>query len=374
MKGDASGSADLHYNPDSFPVATAMSDFATRLIAWQHHHGRHDLPWQNTCDPYRVWLSEVMLQQTQVTTVIPYYQRFLARFPDINSLAAADENEVLQHWSGLGYYSRARNLHAAAGIMTEKHAGQFPRDFAQILDLPGIGRSTAAAISAFAFGERRAILDGNVKRVFARCFGIDGFPGSKAVENSMWQQAESLLPQQNIAAYTQALMDLGATLCTRSRPDCAACPLEKECVALAQQRVNELPTRRPKKALPQRATIMLLLRHQGEILLEKRPPSGIWGGLWSFPEIEEGTDVMQRCSERFGMTVESEPAMHSLDHTFTHFKLRITPQPLVVTGMLPRATQPGQLWLTLEDAIDAAIPSPVRTLLQRLTQAGKVKK
>lgn len=345
-----------------------MSEFASLLITWQRQHGRHGLPWQGTRDPYCVWVSEIMLQQTQVSTVVPYYQRFLTSFPDIASLAAADEDTVLQHWSGLGYYSRARNLHAAAQVITARHAGIFPRDFEHILALPGIGRSTAAAISAFAFGERRAILDGNVKRVFARYFGIEGFTSDKRVENLLWEQAETLLPQRGIEIYTQALMDLGAMLCTRSLPACAACPLHSDCSALAQNRVKELPTPRPKKALPQRETTMLVLRHRGEILLEKRPPSGIWGGLWSFPEIEDLADATRLCGERFGLVVKAGAALPPFDHTFTHFRLRITPQPMVVTGTLPHAAQPGQLWITPEDALDAAIPTPVRKLLLQLTQ------
>lgn len=343
-----------------------MSEFASLLITWQRQHGRHGLPWQGTRDPYCVWVSEIMLQQTQVSTVVPYYQRFLATFPDIASLAATDEDAVLQHWSGLGYYSRARNLHAAAQAIMARHAGTFPQDFEHILALPGIGRSTAAAISAFAFGERRAILDGNVKRVFARYFGIEGFTGDKRVENMLWEQAEALLPQRGIEIYTQALMDLGATLCMRSRPACAACPLRSDCSALAQNRVKELPTPRPKKALPQRATTMLVLRHQGEILLEKRPPSGIWGGLWSFPEIEDMTDAARFCDERFGLTVTAGTALPAFDHTFTHFKLRIMPQQFAVTHALPHAAQPGQMWLTLEDALEAAIPTPARKVLLAL--------
>lgn len=342
-----------------------MLNFAHHLIAWQQRHGRHELPWQGTRDPYRVWVSEIMLQQTQVSTVVPYYQRFLARFPDIASLAAADEDEVLQHWSGLGYYSRARNLHRAAGIIAAEHGAAFPQDFDVILALPGIGRSTAAAISAFSFGERRAILDGNVKRVFARHFGIEGFPGDKQVENRMWQQAEALLPASGIEAYTQALMDLGATLCTRGRPACATCPLNDSCVALAQSRVSQLPTPRPKKALPERETTMLLIQHQGEILLEKRPPVGIWGGLWSLPEIGASDDPVRLCRDRYGLSVASTTDLPTFAHTFTHFKLHIAPKLLRVTQAQAATHEPGQLWLTPEDALDGAIPAPIRKLLGR---------
>jgi A/G-specific adenine glycosylase len=248
-----------------------MADFA-KAVLWQRH--RHGLPWQNTRDPYRVWLSEVMLQQTQVAAVVPYYQRFLARFPDVAALAAATEDDVLQLWSGLGYYARGRNLHAAAKIIA---ARGFPGDIEEIEALPGIGRSTAAAIAVFAYGHRAAILDGNVKRVLARCFGIEG-------ERAQWALAEKLLPRRGLRAYTQALMDLGATLCTRARPSCGRCPVAKDCVALREDRIAELPSARKRRPLPLRRTTWLVLQHQGAVLLERRPSPGIWGGLWVFPE------------------------------------------------------------------------------------------
>jgi A/G-specific adenine glycosylase len=341
------------------------ASFSQRIIDWQHQHGRHDLPWQNTCDPYAIWVSEIMLQQTQVTAVIPYYQRFMTRFPDIATLAAADENAVLEYWSGLGYYSRARNLHAAAERMITLHAGQFPQPIEQIEALPGIGRSTAAAIAAFAFGQRQAILDGNVKRVFARFFGIEGWPGQPAIEKRMWSLAETLLPESDIATYTQGQMDLGATLCTRRRPACHRCPLQSECVAYRAQRTAELPTPKPRKAIPERETTMLLLLRGNDIMLEKRPSKGIWGGLWSFPEIESGRDPQQAAKARFGLETEHLPALPALVHTFTHFKLRITPRPLAVSRS-PAEQAAGTLWLDQEDALSAALPAPVRQLLQQL--------
>lgn len=258
-----------------------MQDFSARLIAWQRRHGRHDLPWQ-VADPYRIWLSEIMLQQTQVETVIPYYRRFLERFPDVASLAAARQDEVLALWSGLGYYARARNLHAAARQVIAGHAGVFPGDYASLVDLPGVGRSTAAAIAVFARGERRAILDGNVKRVLCRVFGVEGWPGERAVENRLWALAEALLPKTDIGRYTQGLMDLGATLCRRGRPDCQACPYQDDCLARRQGRIAELPAARPRRGLPEKATRMLVLRHAGALLFEKRPASGIWGGAVEF--------------------------------------------------------------------------------------------
>jgi A/G-specific adenine glycosylase len=339
------------------------ADFAQRLILWHQQHGRHGLPWQDSRDPYAVWLSEIMLQQTQVSSVIPYYQRFLGRFPDIGTLAAAEEDEVLAHWSGLGYYSRARNLHHAAQIMAEKYAGEFPREFEQILALPGIGRSTAAAISAFAFGARRAILDGNVKRVLARYLAVAGYPGEKKVEDALWLHAESLLPETAIETYTQALMDLGATLCTRSKPACASCPVGTDCAARQQGRQAELPQPRPRKALPEKSTTMLLFMHQGEIFLEKRPPVGIWGGLWSFPE-SDGTDHV-----RFGFETDSPEARPVMQHVFTHFRLHIQPLLLNVRRIQPHVRQQAGLWLTIEDAMEAAIPTPVRKLLAGLRKS-----
>ncbi len=343
-----------------------MLTFSPKLIAWQQSHGRHTLPWQNTRDPYAIWISEIMLQQTQVSAVIPYYRRFMTRFPVIASLAQADEDAVLQHWSGLGYYSRARNLHRAAQHIAEKHGGIFPRDIAAIQDLPGIGRSTAAAIAAFAFGQRQAILDGNVKRVLTRCFGIEGWPDQPAVRKRLWALAESLLPEDEIEAYTQGLMDLGATLCGRGKPDCAACPLQADCIAHRDSLTAKLPSPRPRKAVPEKQVAMLLLLHRNDILLEKRPPTGIWGGLWSLPEVAVDADVQQAARQRFGLEVEALGALPTLTHTFTHFRLAITPRPLRVVELSPQARQPGMLWLDREEAIGAALPSPVRTLLQRL--------
>ena len=280
-----------------------MARFATGLIAWQRRAGRRDLPWQNTRDAYRIWLSEVMLQQTQVATVIPYFERFIAAFPDVASLAAAPVERVLEQWSGLGYYRRAHMLHRAAQAIVADHGGVFPRDAAAIEALPGIGRSTAAAIAAFAFGARGAILDGNVKRVVARHAGIDGLPSDPAVERALWARAEALLPGRDIETYTQALMDLGATVCLRTRPRCDVCPVAADCVARRENRIAELPGRRAKKILPQRATTVLLLERHGEVLLERRPNVGIWAGLWSLPELVAGADATEHCRARFAADV-----------------------------------------------------------------------
>ena len=348
-----------------------MNNFSTRIIAWQRSHGRHTLPWQATRDPYRIWLSEIMLQQTQVATVIPYFLRFVERFPDMQALASAHEDEVLALWSGLGYYSRARNLHEAARRIVHEYAGRFPDTMEAIAALPGIGRSTAAAIMALAFGQRHAILDGNVKRVLARHGKIDGWPGDKAVENRLWRLAESLLPesgltQTDIEAYTQGMMDLGASLCTRTRPACNACPVSADCVAFNQGGITELPTPRPRKALPEKRVQMLLLMDRGEILLEKRPPSGIWGGLWSLPEITLETDAIAHCREQFGFAVSEALSLPALSHSFTHFRLHIHPLVLHIAPRPLKAETPGRLWLARQDALDSALPAPVRRLVSQL--------
>ncbi|HAP27431.1 MAG TPA: A/G-specific adenine glycosylase, partial [Achromobacter sp.] len=265
----------------------AGMDFAPRIVAWQRQHGRHDLPWQNTRDPYRIWLSEIMLQQTQVATVIPYYERFLQRFPDVAALAAASQEDVMPYWAGLGYYARARNLHRCAQEIVRDWDGRFPPTAEAIATLPGIGRSTAAAIAAFSNGERSPILDGNVKRVFTRHFGIAGDPAKREVEQRLWALAHAQVdaaPGLDMAAYTQGLIDLGATLCTRGKPACDRCPVADTCVARREGRQAELPTPKVRKAIPERETCMLVLRHKGAFLLQQRPEPGIWGGLWSLPE------------------------------------------------------------------------------------------
>ena len=309
--------------------------FAANLIAWQRQHGRRNLPWQGTRDPYRIWLSEVMLQQTQVSAVIPYYERFLARYPTVAALASASEDEVLRLWSGLGYYARGRNLHKAA---VEIASNGFPRTAQTIAELPGVGRSTAAAIAVFAYGERAAILDGNVKRVLSRVYGAD--------EAQLWKLADRLLPKSGIEAYTQGLMDLGAMLCKRV-PDCTTCPVKAGCVARKTGRIAELPAPRAKKALPWRQTSWHVVIHQGKILLERRPSPGIWGGLWCFPERRPAGCRLKR-------------KLPPIEHGFTHFRLRI--QPLLYAG----AAEKAGLWMDLDEARRAAIPTPVRNLLQDL--------
>ncbi|MDD2832625.1 MAG: A/G-specific adenine glycosylase [Methylotenera sp.] len=343
----------------------SLDDFSSQLIAWQKQYGRHDLPWQNTTDPYAIWVSEIMLQQTQVSAVIGYYQKFMVRFPAIASLASATQEEVLQYWSGLGYYSRARNLHHAAQTIMAEHHGQFPQDFETMQTLSGIGRSTAAAIASFAFNQIQTILDGNVKRVLARYFAITGWPSSPKVEKQLWTLAEGLLPKNDMIAYTQGLMDLGATLCTRSKPACTSCPLSNACEAYAQNRVHELPTPKPKKAIPVKQTTMLIVLHGDEVLLQKRPPLGVWGGLWSFPEVENPQNYADALST-LGITAHPEKALPMLSHTFTHFKLQITPLIMHASQQKPHAKEAGTVWIALSDAIAAAIPTPVRTIVNQI--------
>jgi A/G-specific adenine glycosylase len=333
-------------------------------VEWQRRHGRRGLPWQGTRDPYRVWLSEVMLQQTQVAAVIPYYERFLARFPTIEALARAPEEEVLRLWAGLGYYARGRNLHAASKKVTFELGSKFPRVAEEIVTLPGVGRSTAAAIAAFAFGERAAILDGNVKRVLARHSGTPGYPGDRKVEAKLWTLAERLLPRKAVATYTQALMDLGATVCTRAAPRCEACPVARDCVARKRKLTGQLPAPRPRRTIPLRRTTWLVLRHAGQVLLERRPSPGIWGGLWAFPEI--GDEDAARAARGAGCRVRSTRELELIEHGFTHYRLKIRPILCEVERAAPRAEEGGRMWIGVGDAQGAAVPAPVRTLLERL--------
>ncbi len=305
-----------------------------------------------------------MLQQTQVATVIPYYEKFVARFPDVAALAAANLDDVMQLWAGLGYYARARNLHRAAEAIVDMHGGVFPRAFDDILALPGIGRSTAAAVSAFAFSERRAILDGNVKRVFARQFGIEGDTRMRPVEEAMWAIADKKLPKTDIESYTQGLMDLGATVCTRTQPVCLLCPVRSTCVAFVEGRIDELPGKRIHRETPHRQTRMLVIISNGELLLEKRPPTGIWGGLWSLPELPVEKDMFEVLHKSYGMKGRTVRELARVEHGFTHYSLSIFPVEISVAHVEARAMEPGLMWINLEDAMGAAIPAPVKRILR----------
>ena len=341
--------------------------FALSLIAWQKTRGRHDLPWQNTRDAYRIWLSEIMLQQTQVSSVIPYYLRFVQRFPDVGSLAAAPLEDVLTLWSGLGYYARARNLHACACQVQTRFGGHFPTDLEQLIQLPGIGRSTAAAIAVFSCSTQVAILDGNVKRILARCFGIPGFPGSASVGRDLWALAEQLVPESSVEAYTQGLMDLGATVCARSKPRCIDCPLAALCIARREGRTAELPAARPRKAVPLRQSHVVLLLHQGQVLLFERPPAGLWGGLWTLPEIPDGSSA-DAVAQQLGCEVADWKVMAPLRRAFTHFRLDLTAHcGRVARIRVSAAREPGPYrWLALDAVDNAPLPTPVIKLLRQL--------
>jgi A/G-specific adenine glycosylase len=341
-------------------------DFAARLLRWFDLHGRHDLPWQHPRDPYRVWISEVMLQQTQVATVIPYFERFMARFPEVHSLAAAPLDEVLRHWAGLGYYARARNLHRAAQAIVEQHAGAFPRDLESVQALPGIGRSTAGAILAQAHGQRHAILDGNVRRLLARHAGVEGWPGLPRVQARLWDVAESHLPDRRMADYTQAVMDLGNAVCRARAPLCASCPVHDDCVARREDRVDEIPAARPARERPlRRSQVLLVIDASGELLLQRRPPSGIWGGLWSPPLVAEGETLEAACGRVGADPIGAHP-LPVVRHAFTHFDLDLEPMCLRPTAPRAVADQDpsAQAWIKLSSPGSwPGLPAPMRKLL-----------
>ena len=349
---------------------SAGDDIAQRLLAWFDRHGRHDLPWQHPRTPYRVWLSEIMLQQTQVSVVIGYFDRFIKALPDLPALARAPQDDVLALWSGLGYYARARNLHAAAKLCVERHGGDLPRDLDALVALPGIGRSTAGAILSQAWGDAAPILDGNVKRVLCRVFGIDGWPGTPAIEKKLWAIADALLPETRLADWTQAQMDFGATLCTRANPACAICPLQDACVARREGRTNELPAPKPGKPLPQREALMLIVEDAaGRVLLQRRPPVGVWASLWSLPQHED----IDEAQAWFGRHLEGDfaaaRALPALDHGFSHYRLRIHPR--LITINRPRAAigdNADLRWVSRAELTAIGLPAPVRKLLQERTK------
>ena len=343
-----------------------MSDFAGRLLAWFDANGRHDLPWQHPRTPYRVWLSEVMLQQTQVRVVVPYFERFVAALPDVRALADSSVDEVFALWSGLGYYARARNLHAAAKLCVERHGGELPRGFDALVALPGIDRSTAGAILAQAWGERFAILDGNVKRVLCRVHGIDGWPGTPAVEKRLWDIAQAQLPDARLADYTQAQMDFGATLCTRADPACVLCPLQGECVALREDRVRELPTPKPAKPLPERHALVFVLRDaRDRVLLQRRPQAGVWAGLWSLPEAGDHAAARDWFEANIAGDYDAARALAPIDHGFTHYRFAMQPLEWREVALRDGVRDNDSLrWIARAELASLGIPAPVRKLLE----------
>ena len=333
--------------------------FSSRVIAWQRRHGRHQLPWQNTRDPYRVWLSEIMLQQTQVATVVAYYERFLTRFPDVHALAAATLDEVLTLWSGLGYYARARNLYRCAQVVVGEHGGRFPETSEQIAELPGIGRSTAAAIAAFCFGERVAILDGNVKRVLTRVLAFAGDLSEGAQERELWARATQLLPARGIERYTQGLMDLGATLCSARAPSCLLCPVAGICTALREGRPERYPVKTRKLKRSRRENWCLWLEWRGQVWLQQRPATGVWAGLWTVP-LHEDEAALLAVAEAAGGGLDSLP---DIEHALTHFDWTLHPR----RAVLPRKPATRSLgegrWVAKRELADIALPAPIRRLL-----------
>ncbi|HLS99202.1 MAG: A/G-specific adenine glycosylase [Porticoccaceae bacterium] len=352
------------------PAAPGDRQFASRLLRWFDHHGRKDLPWQRDITPYRVWLSEIMLQQTQVATVMPYFTRFTAAYPTVEALAAAPLDAVLHLWTGLGYYARARNLHRAAEIIATEHRGRFPDTLDGLTALPGIGRSTAGAILAIAFRQRATILDGNVKRVLARHRAIAGWPGDGKVAAALWDIAEANTPGSRVADYTQAIMDLGATLCTRARPRCGECPLSADCEALAQGQPTAYPGKKPRKALPVKTTLLLMIRDdEGRVLLEQRPPAGIWGGLWSFPEADSEDDI-PATARRLGVIPGAIRPAAPRRHTFSHYHLDYTPVH-IEAGARHRVGEGQTLWTDPAAPGGIGLPAPVKALLDGLAATAQ---
>jgi A/G-specific adenine glycosylase len=351
-------------------MSAGSVSFAARLLVWFDEHGRQHLPWQQDPTSYRVWVSEVMLQQTQVATVIPYFERFMERFPTVRTLAEAPVDEVLHLWTGLGYYARARNLRACARALMAQHDGEFPQTLEAVMALPGIGRSTAAAILALSRGVRNPILDGNVKRVLARVFGIAGDPGSAAVLAAMWARAEDCTPVSRVAAYTQAIMDLGATVCTRSRPVCTLCPMSDCCIAAREGRQRELPGRKPRRERPSReATVLIAETGCGAaraVLLERRPAPGIWGGLWSLPQFDTEAAALEWCRREVGEADAATEMLPPIDHAFTHFDLRLNPIRVTCRGNALKDSGSDRQWYSLEHPSRIGLPQPIRRLFDRL--------
>lgn len=347
-----------------------MNSFSLPVLAWFDKFGRKNLPWQHPRDPYRVWISEIMLQQTQVKTVIPYFERFMTSFPTIHHVANASEDQVLAHWSGLGYYSRARNIYKTATIICTQYAGCFPQDLAHLVALPGIGASTAAAIASQAFNQPTAILDGNVKRVLSRYFKVDGWPGHSKVSKQLWQLAEECMPQTRCADYTQAIMDLGATCCTRNKPSCAVCPVHLTCQSFLNNVVNDYPQKKQKKVLPVKQQIFLLFYNEkNEIFLEKRPPTGIWGGLWCLPALELTTDLNEYISQSFNFKIEKITELMKIKHTFSHFHLEINAKAIGVTA-LPNQSQVKENtgWFYSPNNLTLGLAKPVSQLINRFLE------
>jgi len=344
-----------------------IQNFAPLVLDWYQRYGRKTLPWQLEKTPYKVWLSEVMLQQTQVATVIPYFERFMARFPTVNDLAVAPQDEVLHLWTGLGYYARARNLHKAAQTIAADHGGVFPTNFDAVNALPGIGRSTAGAVLSLSLGQHHPILDGNVKRVLSRCYAVDGWPGEKKVENRLWQIAEEVTPAKGVEQFNQAMMDLGAMVCTRSKPKCELCPLNTRCEAYAHNSWAKYPGKKPKKTLPERTAYMLMIQHDDGVWLEQRPPVGLWGGLFCFPQFPS-EDELESGVKKYGVTLDQLQQQTAFRHTFSHFHLDIVPMWLNLRSISGCMDEGAGLWYNLAQPQSVGLAAPVERLLSQLAK------
>jgi A/G-specific adenine glycosylase len=361
--------AETQWSLTKKAIAPEELTFAASVVAWYREHGRQDLPWQQSDDPYHRWVSEIMLQQTQVVTVIPYYCRFIDRFPDLQSLAKARADDVLDHWTGLGYYARARNLHRAAQAIMRDHDGAFPGTFEDVVALPGIGRSTAGAILAFSFRRSYPILDGNVRRVLARYHAIDGWPGKADVARRLWAVAEIHTPDEDVGDYTQAMMDIGAEVCLRRQPRCGACPLASGCKSHNQGNPEQYPTLRPRRTRRRRVTTMVMARdHLGRVLLERRPAAGIWGGLWSFPECPARQSPERWFQKQFGLEIKSDAPWDSVSHGFTHLKLEIRPLPAKLVGTAIIVESLDRVWYKPGSSLGRGVAAPVQRLLERLQE------
>ena len=343
-----------------------MNPFAQATLKWFDQFGRKNLPWQKNITPYRVWLSEIMLQQTQVDTVIPYFKQFIKIYPNVKQLAEADLDNVLHLWTGLGYYARARNLHKCAQIVSTEHRGRFPSTVEELSALPGIGRSTAAAIASIAFEKPEAILDGNVKRVLARHHAVAGWPGNKQVENTLWEHAEQHMPNTRCRDYTQAMMDLGATLCTRSKPQCHSCPINSTCESYTQGNPLDYPGKKPKKETPVKTTCMLIIKHDNDVFLEQRPTQGIWGGLWSFKEFDTAEEAEFHCGTQIAPP-EDVQIWGQITHVFSHYKLLITPVVISIKNKPKQIMENnGQVWYNLDQPKELGLAAPVKALLEKV--------
>ncbi|RLV61472.1 adenine DNA glycosylase [Parashewanella curva] len=347
---------------------TKIPSFSDRIINWYDIHGRKTLPWQQNKTPYKVWISEIMLQQTQVATVIPYFEKFMASFPSVSDLANAEQDEVLHHWTGLGYYARARNLHKAAQLIRDKYQGNFPTNFEDVINLPGIGRSTAGAVLSLSLSQHHAILDGNVKRVLARHGAISGWPGKKIVENQLWEIAERYTPKNEIQKYNQAMMDIGAMICTRSKPKCELCPVAVDCQGQRQGNQTDYPSKKPKTEKPVKTTHFLVLKQNGKVLLKQRPPKGIWGGLWCFPEFETATELEQYLLSN-KISTDNVLYLSGFRHTFSHYHLDISASLVDLNDNNHQVNEPlvsnsySELWFNLNQPEKVGLAAATEKIL-----------